>query len=236
MKNHLPLLIISLFLVLDHECYSQISIKAGLTASSFSYVNTPPSPYKDYDIDLRPYLGYDIEWIQLGEQNPLITPYLSICYSIGITKRLLVRPELSLVQKGVSFNRYDFEKITYQVKISYLELPVSLVYEIRPEKRLSFDLYAGGFFAYKIRGIKKTGSHFAGESINHLDNVEDLEIGIQAGFSTKYQVGKNKILFDLRVFQGLSDVFDLLHEDVRMYNSVQDVRNSGINLSFGYEF
>ena len=65
-------------------CYNvasaQIGFKLGLAASSFSYKNKL-YPDLGFEVDLRPYLGYDIEWIQTGDQKPIFSPYISIFYS-----------------------------------------------------------------------------------------------------------------------------------------------------------
>jgi len=236
MKRYQVVFIMFLLFQLRQACYSQPGVKIGLTTSSFTYTNTPPYPDLTYEVDLRPYLGYDISMIQLQDQNPLFSPYLSLFYSFNCTQRLSIRPELSFTQKGVSFDHSEYEKTIYKVKISYLELPISLLYKIRLDKSLSFDLYGGGFVACKIKGIKKTETPLEGEEVNQLDNVNDLDAGIHIGFATKYLIGNQNILFDIRVFQGFGDVFDLIQNDARLYNTVQGVKNTGINLSIGYEF
>lgn len=59
---------------------SPIGVKLGFTAAAFSYTDRQMEPYKDLEIDLRPYLGYDIKWVQLGEQKPLIAPAFQLLF------------------------------------------------------------------------------------------------------------------------------------------------------------
>ena len=120
MKYSLPLLIILLFFFLDHGCYSQPGFKVGLTMANFSYTDMGPEPDLNYEVDLRPYLGYDIEWVQLGKQKPVLSPYLSLYHSFELGKSFYIRPELSFIQKRVNFNKFEYEKVIYKVKISYL--------------------------------------------------------------------------------------------------------------------
>lgn len=56
---------------------AQFGIKAGTTISNFYYTGDL-NPKLEYDIDLRPFLSYDIEFAQLGNQNPLIAPYIVV--------------------------------------------------------------------------------------------------------------------------------------------------------------
>ena len=94
---------------------AQTGMKIGCSASSFAYKNSPV-PILDFDIDLRPYLGYDIEWVQLGKQKPILLPYLSLYTTLQLHHKLSIRPELSFIQKGVNFNQFDFERIIYKSK------------------------------------------------------------------------------------------------------------------------
>ena len=56
----LSICIVVLF-VFNKIANGQIGVKIGSTASSFHYTDINPNPYQNFDIDLRPFFGYDIE-------------------------------------------------------------------------------------------------------------------------------------------------------------------------------
>jgi hypothetical protein len=190
----------------------------------------------DFDIDLRPYLGYDIEFVQLGEQKPLFSPYLAVYYNYLPIERLFIRPELAYHQKGGSFNQNEYEDITYQVKINYLELPVSVGYSILNKPGFTWDLYLGGYVALNVKAIKRTGYYQSEPEKTTLDNASTLDGGLHIGTDFKYRVGENYILLDFRAFMGLANTLTVPEDQVVIYESVQDVRLTGFTFALGYEF
>jgi hypothetical protein len=213
---------------------AQYAIKIGMTASNFYYTGQV-LPYNDYDIDLRPYLGYDIELAQTRPQAALLSPYISIYRTFHLAPRLGIRPELSYTQKGVRFNQYDYERILYRVKISYLELPLSIAYQYFQKGNSSGDIFLGVFGAYRLGAVKKVSSHEVSYKQN-VSSVKTLEGGIHAGINYKRKFFNHFLLFDVRLFLGLSDIFTLPADWTAIYYETQKTKNTGFNFSVGYEF
>lgn len=214
----------------------QTGLKIGSTVSSFYYTGGNPNPYQDYDIDLRPYLGYDIELAQTGNQQPIFAPYLSLFYTFHLADRLGLRPELSFTQKGVNFTQFEYERIIYKIRISYFEIPLSLSYQFLQKEKSISGFYFGGYTAYKIRAVKNVAAHNSSIKKTKLNSVKDLEGGIHLGVNYKHNYINKVFLIDIRFFMGLNDIFKISDDWTKFYYETQKTKITGINLSIGYEF
>jgi hypothetical protein len=225
-----------IFLLQANISLGQPGIKAGLTVSNFLFANTQMDPDRGFEVDLRPFLGYDVEWAQLGEQKPLFTPYFSIYYNFQIAPRFNIRPELSYLAKGVSFNQWDYQKVTYKVCIHYLEIPLSLGYKIIEKEKIIGELFAGGYGGVKLNAFKKTALHNDKKEKSALSTVQYFDAGVHLGFHCKYKLFEHMTLLELRFFHGLTNIFELSEDGMKLYYQKQDTKLLGFNISVGYEF
>lgn len=215
---------------------AQIGIKIGTTASNFYYTDNNPEPYKGFDIDLRPYLGFDIEQAQTADQKPLFSPYVSLFYTFNLKKRLGIRPELSFTQKGVNFSQSDYERIIYKVRISYVEIPLSVTYQFSQKENSISELYIGGYAAYQINAVKEVASHNSSVEKTKVNSVNNIDAGLHLGVNYKHKFFNKFFLIDLRFFVGLSNIFEYPEDWTSIYFSTQKTKITGINISVGYEF
>ncbi len=210
-------------------------IKTGSAISNLYYTATNSNPHSDLEIDLSPYLGYDIKWVQLAPQKALFTPYISIYYDKKITDKFSLRPEISFVRKGLSFNQYKYEKIIYQVEISYLEIPLSLVYKLFQGKRTISEIYFGGYGAFKVDSVKKVAYHDSPIEKIQINSVYNFDWGIHLGACYKRRIFKNNLIFDIRFFLGFVDIFSFPDSGTQKYFSTQKTKITGVYLTLGYE-
>lgn len=232
--KHVLIISIIMLFASQGNADAQFGIKAGLTVSNFYYTGQP-SPYNDYDIDLRPYLGYDVELVQTGSQTALLSPYISVYRTFHLASRLGFRPELSFTNKGVQFNQYDYERNLYKVRISYLELPLSITCQYLRKENSSGELFAGVFGAYRLGAVKKV-STYEGSYTQQVSSVKSFEGGMHAGINFKRILFDHFLLFDLRLFIGLTDIFTLPENWTAIYYETQTTKITGFNFSVGYEF
>ena len=213
-----------------------VGIKLGFSASSFRYSNSVMEPYLGFDIDLRPYLGYDIKWVQLGAQKPLLAPAFSCFYDYEFADRFFLRPEVGITQKGVVFNQYDYERIIYEVKITYVRFPLTFGYQLINKDHFILDLYTGGAGALKLDAYKKVGYHNSPAKRHTLDNVGDYDFSVLAGFDIKWQFKNQYFIFDVQSCFGLTDIFHPIENQAQLYHQTKKIKNTGFFLSLGYEF
>lgn len=236
-KASLPLLIAIVLMVgaLPGKLTGQIGFKAGMSFSSFSYVREGPVPNLSFEIDLRPHLGYEIYWLQLGEQKPLYAPYLGIYWSTTIIKRLKLLAELAFTQKGVNFSQSDYEKIKFKVQISYLEIPVLLSYDYIAKEKFIADIHAGIYGSLMLGAKKKVETQQTGMLVSDLANARNIVSGFAIGLNFKYKIVDHFLLLNLRTFIDINDALLVPEEQVHIYHTIQKVRNTGFYLTLGYE-
>ena len=213
-----------------------LGVKLGFTASAFNYTDREMDPYTTFDIDLRPYLGYDIEWVQLGNQKPLFAPFVSCYVDVKIADRYFCRPEISITQKGVNFSQFDYERILYKVKITYLQVPLLLGYQVVSKDHYQVDLYFGGSGALKLNASKTVGYHQSDDQKFKIENVRNFDVSFIFGFDLKWNLFGACFMFDTRAFLGLSDIFSPIEHQSQLYHHTQKTKNAGFMFSLGYEF
>ena len=234
--NKFLLSIICLACFTSNILTSPIGVKLGVTASAFNYTNREMDPYLDFDIDLRPYLGYDIKWVQLGKQKPLFAPFASCFFNYKLSDRFFLRPEVGITQKGVVFNQYDYERVIYEVKITYLHMPLTLGYQVVKNDRFIAELYFGGAGALKLDAFKKVAHHNSQIQRHSLDNVRNYDFSLLLGFDFRWKLFDKYFMLDVQSFFGLTNIFYPIENQAQLYHRTQKTKNAGLFLSLGYEF
>ena len=216
--------------------YGQFGLKAGISISNFYYPNQGPVPNLSYEVDLRPYFGYDIESVQLGEQKALPGFYISGYYEFNLTHWFSLQPELSFVQKGTNFSQHDYEDITYKIRINYLEIPLLIGFKYINKEKIESKFYMGGHASFRLSALKIVGTHNSEVTTTRLNNANAAVFGIDFGNILKYNIKKGFLILDLRAVIDVSDAFFIPDDQIRIYHKIQDIRTTGLYISVGYEF
>ena len=215
---------------------AQFGVKTGLAVSNFYYADIGPVPDLSYEIDLRPYLGYEAEMVQLGEQNPLLTPGLAIYMEFDLLHWLSLQPEISYVQKGTNFSQNEYEPIIYRVRINYIEIPLLVNFKYVNREKIISQFYTGGYASFRLTALKEVATYGTDVQKTWLDNAQAVTFGLHMGNTLKYKAGKGFILLDVRAFLDLSDALSVPGDQVPLYTEIQKVRNTGAYFMLGYEF
>ena len=226
-------LFISLFLPIIGE--AQYSIKVGTTASTFYYVGDMPIPDDGYDVDLRPYTGYDIAWVQASPQSPLFAWHLGISRLYTLTNKLNIEPEISFSQKGVAFRHRAYAAIHYRVKINYVEVPISLTYPYLQKDKSKGYIHCGVYGAYGINGIKRVTLTDASSYRTRLTSVKHFDAGIHLGIQYAYRIRGQYVSLQVRLIAGLCDVSEIPRDWTNLYYETHKTKNAGLQISIGYE-
>ena len=215
---------------------AQYGVKIGTAVSNFYYTGSSPVPYNDYDIDLSPFLGYDIKWVQAEPQNPLLSYYFSIYRSFYLTKNMGLRPELSFAGKGVNFSQHEYERIIYKVILGYLEIPLSAFYRLRQTEKAEWEIYSGGFAAFRLKAGKHVSTATSEELKQKINSVRLFDGGLQMGANYKHRFDNDLLFVDLRIFLGLCNIFKSPANWTSTYFETPETKIAGLELSVGYEF
>jgi len=210
-------------------------IKIGSAISNFYYTAANSDPDSGLEIDLSPYLGYDIKWVQLAPQKALFSPYISIYYDKKLTDKFSLKPELSFVRKGLSFSQTKYERIIYIVEITFIEIPLSLIYKLYQGRRAVSEIYFGGYGAFKVDSVKKVAYHDSSIERIKINSVNNFDWGIHLGAGYKRRILTKTLTFDIRIFLGFNDIFSFPDSGIQKFSSTQKTKITGAYLTLGYE-
>ncbi len=111
--------VISLLVLMPfNAAWSQFGIKGGLAVSGFQLSqDVSPSTGNDY----RPFLGYEIEWIQEGDASSQDRGLqIGIFYAKDFSKYFAVQPELFYSQKGLHIYQAELYNSAYSLNVDYI--------------------------------------------------------------------------------------------------------------------
>jgi hypothetical protein len=215
---------------------AQFGIKAGLSVSNFYYTETGPVPDLSYEVDLRPYLSYDIESVQLGEQKALPGFYISAYYEFNLTRWFSLQPEISFVQKGTNFSQSNYENLTYKVRMNYLEFPLLVGFKYVNKEKIVSKFYLGGHASFRLHAVKVVETHNSDKTKTTLSNTNTAVFGLNIGNTLKFHIKKGFLILDLRAVIDLSDAFNIPEDQIRIYHQIQNIKTTGFYISVGHEF
>ena len=203
---------------------AQLGIKAGISFSGLLSSN---------EGDFRPFLGHEVEWIQYGESKPAIGMHFGTYYTFSVSNFFDLQPEINFVQRGYLFDHTTLYDARYCIKISYLEFPITLRYELPIFELVKLDLYTGPFAAVKLSANGQL--EFEGKKdVKKLTSVNNIDYGIIIGIDSEIDIGKEKLLFDFRFNWGLNNIMSQPAEYINLYNDPGTVRNLSFTFTTGY--
>ena len=131
-----------------------------------------------------------------------------IAFGGGTYARLSLVPQFSIqaevlyMQKGTKWDDGD-EKLT----LSYLEVPVLLMFNVPTPGPVSPKFFAGPYFGYLL----DAKDDFEGEELDVKEAFKDFDIGVVLGAGVDLKVGPSgKVFFNGRYSRGMSNVNDIL--------------------------
>jgi hypothetical protein len=128
-----------------NAAWCQFGIKGGLALSGFQLSqNVSSSVGNDY----RPFLGYEVEWIQEGDAaKPALGLQIGVFYIKDLSECFAVQPELFYSQRGLYFYQIELYNTSYHLKVHYVEVPLLLKFNIPLELSVKPSLLAGPYTA-----------------------------------------------------------------------------------------
>lgn len=205
-KNLVFSIIIALFAVSNLSAQLSLGGRVGVSFSS----------WKQDDLDASLKSGLDAAAIAILQLN----------------ERFSIDSELRYINKGFQIkNALLLRRLNY----TYLEIPVLLGVHFQ-KKNLLFRISGGPTIGYLIGGKTKVcplttfDETCESEKINLKDDeINRTEFGLTggAGIGFKTSTGSARVMFDLRYFRGLSNIFDANYSD-------NVAKNRGFTIGFSF--
>lgn len=228
------LLGISLLVLMPlNAAWSQFGIKGGLAVSGFQLSqNVSSSTGNDY----RPFLGYEVEWIQEGDaSSPDLGLQIGIFYAKDFSKYFAVQPELYYSQRGLHFYQTELYNSSYSLDVDYLEIPVLLKFKIPLNWSVKPGLLAGLYAAFKLRA-NRTLRIWEEQNSKRVSSVNDLDYGLVFAINSEFSAWSRQLLFEIRFNWGLASMMAQPKEFIDLYEDAGRVNVLATTLLTGIKF
>lgn len=204
---------------------AQPGIKAGLNLSAL----------QSSQEDFRPFLGYEVSWVQEGTSNPVFGLDAGLFYTLQLSDAFNLQPGLCFAQRGYQFDQTPLYNTNYSLRINYIQLPVLFEYKLPLNWSFSPFITAGPFTAVKLGSNKKisiSDKVITGD----LPGVNTFDYGIVFGIGAEVDAWDGQIIFDLSVNWGLANVMTQPDDFIRLPNDPGTVKTRVVMLMTGYRF
>lgn len=213
--------------------WGQFGIKGGLAVSGFQLSqNSSSSTGSDY----RPFLGYEVEWIQEGDaSSPDLGLQLGIFYVKSISKYFAVQPELYYSQRGLHFYQTKLYNSAYSLKVDYIEVPLLLKFKMLLKWSVKPSLLAGPYAAFKL-SANRTLRIWEEQNTKSVSSVNDLDYGLVFAIHSEFSAWSRQLLFEIRFNWGLASMMKPPREFIDLYEDAGRVNVFAISFLTGIAF
>jgi len=225
-KNGNSLVFVALLLtIISSDLFAQPGIKGGLSASAL----------QSSENEFRPFLGYEVAWVQHGRSNPVFGLQLGVFYTFNLSNVFNFQPELYFSQRGYQFDKTPLYNTNYQLHINYLELPILFEYKLPLDWIFKPGIIVGPFFSYRISSDKKIliGDE---EVSGTVASVNDFDYGLLLVLGAEFDGWSGHIILDLRLNWGLANMMSQPDEYINILDDPGSVKTRVITLMAGYRF
>jgi hypothetical protein len=226
LKNGNSIILVALLIIFTScNLFAQVGFKGGLSASALQ------SSKEDY----RPFLGYEVGWVQYGTSNPVFGLQLGVFYTLKLSEVFSFQPEFYYSQRGYQFDRTPLYNSNYNLHINYLELPVLFEYKLPFDWSFKPGIIAGPFAALKISSDKRI--QLADEEITGIvSNVNSIDYGLVFALGAEFNAGGGQIVLDFRINWGFSNVMSKPDAFIRLSDNPGTVKTRAVIFMTGYRF
>lgn len=226
LKKGNSLVLAALFIIFtSSDMFAQAGIKGGLSVSALQ------SSKEDY----RPFLGYEVVWIQHGTSNPVFGLQLGMFYTLKLSDTFNFQPEIYYSQRGYQFNHTPLYNSNYNLHIDYLELPVLFEYILPFDWSFKPVIIAGPFAALKLSSDKQI--QLADEEITGtVSNVNSIDYGLVFALGAEFNALDGQIVLDIRINWGFSNVMNEPDEYISLSDNPGTVKTRAVIFITGYRF
>ena len=211
--------------------FGQFGIKAGVALSGYQPLQNLSS---EYTHDYRPFLGYEVEWIQNDEGSPDFGLQLGIFYTHTISKYFAIQPELFYSQRGINFYKIEQYNISYNLNVSYLEIPVLFKYKLPFEWTVTPTILAGPYAAFKL-SANRTLNIWEDSSTKSVPGVKNFDYGLVFALNFELAELYPSPLLEIRFNLGLANTMQQPEEFVSLYEDPGTVKLYSLSLVTGIE-
>ncbi len=224
----MKIFLIIIFIALD-IAYGQFGIKAGVALSGYQPSQNIST---EYNHDYRPFLGYEIEWVQNDAGSPDIGLQLGIFYTHTISKYFALQPELFYSQRGINFYKTELYNTSYNLNVSYLEIPILFRYKLPFDWIAAPSVLAGPYAAFKL-SANRTLNIWEENSTKSISGVKNFDYGLVFAINFEFSELSLSPMLEIRFNLGLANTMEQPEEFMSLYEDPGSVKLYSFSLVTG---
>jgi len=181
--------------------FAQLGVKGGIAISGFRL--SPDDAGTSQEIDFRPFLGYEVGWVQYGTSNPDFGFQLGVFYAARLSEDLSIQPELHFAQRGYWFEQIENYNTFYQLKVHYLQIPLLLKYGPPLDWAVRPGLLLGPYVSFRLTA-SRTIEIWGKRDTRSVSAVNFLDYGLVVAVDGEFSAWSQTVGVELRFDLGLS--------------------------------
>lgn len=213
--------------------FAQLSVKGGIAVSGFRL--SPDDGGTSREIDFRPFLGYEVGWIQHGTSNPDIGFQVGVSYAARLSRDLSVQPELHFAQRGYWFEQIGLYNTSYRLTVHYLQIPLLLTYRLPFDWAVRPGLLLGPYVSFRLsatRSIEIWGKR----DTRSVPAVNFLDCGLIFAVDGEFSAWSQTLGVELRFDLGLADALSQPQDYTNLAENPGTVRVLALSALLCYRF
>ena len=226
--RHVLILILAvLFTSLVH---AQFGFKGGITLSGFQ-----PHKGDRYIMgdDYRPFLGYEIDWLQEDNAYPDLGFQLGIFYKKSFSRRSSLQPELYIAQRGVNFIHRKQYNTAYYLNVTYVQVPLLFRFDLTTTRKVKPGLITGPYGSLKLRSNRKL-EIWGDRDMDKVSGLSPWDVGWIFAFTTEWPAWSGHLIAEFRIDYGLHNTMFQPARHTDIYVDAGKVRVMAVSIMTGY--
>lgn len=223
-------LFLILIFIFPDIAFGQFGFKGGVALSGYQPSQNIST---EFGHDYRPFLGYEVEWIQNDEGSPDIGLQAGIFYTHIISKYFAIQPEVNYIQRGIHFYKTELYNISYNLNVDYLEIPVLFKYKIPLDWTVAPSFLAGPYFAFTL-GADRTLDFGEESTTKSVSGVKNFDYGLVFSLVFELPSLPASPMIELRINWGLANTMQQSEEYTSLYEDPGTVKLYALSLLTGF--
>ena len=213
--------------------FAQLSVKGGIVVSGFRL--SPDDAGTSQEIDFRPFLGYEVGWVQHGTSNPDIGIQLGVSYAVRLFGDLSGQPELHFAQRGYRFEEIKLYNTSYRLKVHYLQIPLLLKYKLPLDWAVRPGLLLGPYVSFRV-SASRTIEIWGKRDTRSVSAVNLLDYGLVCAVDGEFSAWSQMVGVELRFDLGLARALSQPQEYTVLNENPGTVRVLALSALLCYQF
>jgi len=219
--------------LLSSGAWAQWGIKGGPAISGFKPTHSD-NRYLSGE-DLRPFLGYEVDWIQHGSYYPVLDFQIGATYSVRLSKSFALQPELYYARRGYQLGYKELYDTLYCLNTTYIQLPLLLQARLPVDWAVRPYLLLGPYIAVNL-SAERTLNILETKDTKSLPNMKRFDFGLVVALGGEFSAWSRSLALEMRLNWGLAGVMDQFEDSLELWDDPGKLQVVSLNLLLSFRF